>query len=202
MNTQNRNSVARSNQIPLEPQAQSHVHSGARSRVIRGASPLAVLLATLALTAAGCGKHTLDQTTSAADGIQAAVTEQNDGKLVVASLPAPDSARAGEPVNQSGETLSADSLPPDVDAASGDSLVTPGSVVEISALASPDVVDMGLSDGVSREQPFSYDSTMKVWRVFYRVPIKTSKDRIGLAVTATNSGGHWRRVWVFLNLQP
>lgn len=162
--------------------------------------PIAALFVALALAASGCGKHSIDQTTSPAGGASAVVTDQPDGKVVVASLPAPDSARAGKSVNESGETLSPDSLPPDVNAAAADSVVAPGSVIEISALASPDVVDMGLSDGVGREQPFAYDSSMKVWRAFYRVPIRSTKDRVGLAVTATNQGGHWRRVWVFLNL--
>jgi hypothetical protein len=172
-----------------------------RSRVIHRSAPLAAVMLLASLAAVGCGKHSLDQSTTPTGGGEVSAAQAPGSQAVVASLSTPDTSGAERGVRTPGQTLSADALPPEVDAAPGDSVVTPGAVVEISALASPDVVDMGLSDGVGREQPFAYDSTMKVWRVFYRVPMRNSGDRVGLAVTATNQGGHWRRVWVFLNLQ-
>ena len=162
------------------------------------AGALALSVFTVTFIALGCGRHGVDQTSSSGGGGEAMIAEAQSGKVVVASVS--DTASSTAP-NAGGETLSPNSLPPDVDAASADSLVTPGSVVEISAIASPDVVDMGLSDGLGKEQPFAYDSTMKVWRVFYRVPIRTTHERVGLSVTATNDSNHWRRVWVFLDIQ-
>jgi hypothetical protein len=173
--------------------------------VIRHALPLAAALLTIAALAAGCGKHALDQTTSVPAGGQSTVEQTSGEPAVLASQSAVEKSQEQSPGQarepESSTPLTSDSLPPEVDAAAMDSVVTPGAVVEISALASEDVVDMGLSDGIGKEQPFAYDSTMNVWRALYRVPIRNSKDRIGLAVTATNQGGHWRRVWVFLNLQ-
>lgn len=170
-----------------------------RGRVIRlGSVALAIAAA---IAASGCGKHTIDQGSGTGGGDQA-VNRTGSESAVLASAPAP----LGTPDTTAGATEAPaaghpDALPPEVEAAVVDSVVTPGSVVEISALASEDVVDMGLSDGRGKEQPFAYDSTMSVWRVLYRVPIRSASDRLGLAVTATNSAGHWRRVWVFLDLQ-
>jgi hypothetical protein len=168
--------------------------------VICRALPIAALLLAVAALAAGCGRHAIDQTTSPPGGSSA--VQQGQGEpAVLASVTGADSSGGQKGDRVSKEPRTSDSLPPEVDATAADSVVTPGAVVEIRALASEDVVDMGLSDGVGREQPFAYDSTMNVWHALYRVPIRNPKDRIGLAVTATNQGGHWRRVWVFLNLQ-
>jgi hypothetical protein len=160
------------------------------------AGALSIAVFTLTFIALGCGNHEVAQTATTGSGGDAIAAEAPSGKIVVASV-----SDTAQHVVEGGEKLSASSLPPDVDAAAADSLVVPGSVVEISAIASPDVVDMGLSDGLGKEQPFAYDSTMKVWRVFYRVPIRTTRERIGLSVTATNDGNRWRRVWVFLDVQ-
>jgi hypothetical protein len=175
-------------------------HANPKARVIRHARPTAALLLVVAALAAGCGRHAIDQTTSAQGG--SGVQQREGEPAVLASVTGADSSGGRNGDRESIEPRTSDSLPPAVDASAADSVVTPGAVVEIRALASEDVVDMGLSDGVGREQPFAYDSTMNVWHALYRVPIRNPKDRIGLAVTATNQGGHWRRVWVFLNLQP
>ena len=97
---------------------------------------------------------------------------------------------------------SADSMPPEVSASVRDSSVVPGMVVEITAQGTPDVAKMVLSDGIGRRQTFAYDSTSKVWRTFYRVPIRTRTERVGLSVTASTSSNRWRRVWVFMNMEP
>jgi hypothetical protein len=35
------------------------------------------------------------------------------------------------------------------------------------------------------------------WRVYYRVPMKVTGDRVALSVTAKNGVNQWKRVWVF-----
>jgi len=97
------------------------------------------------------------------------------------------------------EINSAASLPPEVTVSVGDTLVIPGSAIEIDARASVDATELSLWDGVSKRQPFTYDEQGKVWRAFYRVPLK-SQERLGLSVTAKNEAGRWRRVWVFLRV--
>jgi len=207
MNTHQQEPSTRANDRKSDRSENSQAPSlaNARARVIRHASSLAAALLAVAALVAGCGKHALDSTTSVPGSSQSTVQETPGEPAVLASQGAAGSSQertsdqAREP--DSSAARNSDSLPPEVDAAAVDSVVTPGAVVEISALASEDVVDMGLSDGIGKERPFAYDSTMNVWRALYRVPIRNSKDRIGLAVTATNQAGHWRRVWVFLNLQ-
>lgn len=95
----------------------------------------------------------------------------------------------------------ADSMPPDVSAWGPDSVLTPGSVVEISAKGSDDVVEMVLTDGIGKKQWMVYDETQDVWRTFYRVPVNGSSDRLGLSVTAKNNLNRWHRVWVFLQVE-
>jgi hypothetical protein len=93
-------------------------------------------------------------------------------------------------------------LPPEVAVSTNDSLAVPGSIVEITAEASGDVVTMVLSDGRGQARPFTYDSAANVWRATYRVPMRSATERLGLSVTATNGENRWKRVWVFLNLLP
>jgi hypothetical protein len=94
-----------------------------------------------------------------------------------------------------------DSLPPEVAVSVEDTLVTPGAPVEVTAQASVDATDLVLWDGIGKRQSLVYDLKGKVWRTFYRVPIKTSRDRLALSVTAKSPGGRWRRVWLFLTVQ-
>jgi len=171
-------------------------HEAARgdqqARVILPAVFLPAVLAAIAL--AGCGRH---ETPAASAPVTS--TSAPSETAVLASVPSvTDTVRIAKTED---EGKKSDSLPPDVSASATDSLAVLGAVVEIQAIGSPDVVDMGLSDGIGREQPFAYDSTTKVWKALYRVPVRSPKDRLGLAITATNESGHWRRVWVFLNLQ-
>src|SRR4051812_24294151 len=92
-------------------------------------------------------------------------------------------------------------LPPDVTAIVPDSLVTPGSVVEITAQASTDATGLLLMDRLGTKYPFVYDMDAKAWRVQYRVPLTTHIDRLGLSVTATNGANRFKRVWVFLKIE-
>ncbi len=87
---------------------------------------------------------------------------------------------------------------PDVVADIVDTLVTPGSVVEITAEGSSDITAVALQDGLGRRQAFAYDTDARVWRVSYRVPMRIPGERMGLSVTARNDAGRWHRVWVFV----
>jgi len=99
------------------------------------------------------------------------------------------------------ESVPADSLPPDVVARASDGVASPGGTVEVAALASPDVVEVFLWDGIGRKQSFAYDSTANLWRARYRVPLRIGGDRIGLSVTAKNGRDLRSRVWVFVRIE-
>ena len=157
-----------------------------------------IAAATLAVTALGCGKR---------GGVQQASTASTASLAVpVAQVGAVSSASPGSKTSEIGSkeagsiVASADSLPPEVTATAPDTLVAPGSVVEITAEGTPDVTDVTLWDGIGKQQRFAYDSTAKIWRAFYRVPIKLQTERLALSVTAKNGADRWRRVWVFFNV--
>lgn len=96
------------------------------------------------------------------------------------------------------EVTPAEFLPPDVATPVTEMVVTPGSVVEITAEGSSDVVAMELSDGISKAIAFRHDEAGGVWRAPYRVPLRLKGDRLGLSITAKNGSAKYRRVWVFL----
>lgn len=160
----------------------------------------AILLASIvvAALAAGCGKHADTQALGGTATTQPAGFEPTGE--VTRTLP--DSARAegGAPAG-SGGTLSADSLPPDLSVSAPDSLLMPGVAVEIIARGTPDVIEVSLWDGIGKKQPMTYDSEGKVWKAFYRVPLRFSAERVALSVTAKNGANKWRRVWVNLQIQ-
>lgn len=96
------------------------------------------------------------------------------------------------------EVTPAEFLPPDVATPVTEMLVTPGSVIEITAEASSDVVAMELSDGISKAIAFRHHEDGGVWRAPYRVPLRLKGERLGLSITAKNGSEKYRRVWVFL----
>lgn len=164
--------------------------------------PVAVALAA-AVTLAGCG------------GDGAPVTQSGEhvrGPAVDYSTPAPATADAQvanvQPEDTPVVTKTPDAaagtaaeLPPDVTVSVADTLVAPGSAVEVTAQATSDVTQLVLWDGLGDREGFTYDPTAGVWRAAYRVPLKSPWERIGLSVTARNDSDRWRRVWVFLKLQ-
>lgn len=91
---------------------------------------------------------------------------------------------------------------PDVVVTVVDTLVAPGEIVELTAEATTDVVEMAFSDGLGPPEPFVYDSTATIWRASYRVPLRPSTDNVGLSVTAKTEAKRWRRVWIFLRIAP
>ena len=165
---------------------------GTKKRMIVMAS------AALALLALGCSEHK-EQASVAADAGPMSATQETP-RTVVASATDASTPEAG-PLAEGEATALADSLPPDVTAFAPDSLVVPGTVVEITAQASPDVTAMTLTDRLGQKHAFIYDSGAKAWRVYYRVPIRTDSEQLGLSITATNGANRWKRVWVFLKIQ-
>lgn len=92
------------------------------------------------------------------------------------------------------------SVPPDVIVAASDTFVTAGQPIEVKVEGTEDITEMALSDGRGDALPMVRDSSANVWRVNYRVPLRTKTDRLGLAVTAKNESNRWRRVWLFLQV--
>ena len=98
------------------------------------------------------------------------------------------------------EAVPSDSLPPDVAVIAADSVAAPGATVELTAQASPDVVEVFLYDGVGRKQSLDFDSSTNEWHARYRVPLGISAERLGVSVTAKNGVGLRHRVWTFLRI--
>ncbi|TMQ60195.1 MAG: hypothetical protein E6K76_02390 [Candidatus Eisenbacteria bacterium] len=159
---------------------------------------IVVASAALAFLALGCGEHK-EQASVAADAGQTTAGQETP-KMVAASATGATTPEAGA-LAEGDATALADSLPPDVTVFAPDSLVVPGSVVEITAQASPDVTAMTLTDRLGQKHGFLYDAGAKAWRVYYRIPIRTDSEQLGLSVTATNGANRWKRVWVFLKIQ-
>src|SRR5437867_7313137 len=162
-------------------------HSDRRTLALLGLQLTGLIVAavSIGLIVGSCGEKQ-DATTSAAAEPVAAPAASTVA-TVVSHVPAP--------ATEGGEVSSPESLPPEVTASVTDTLVAPGSAIEITAQASVDATDLSLWDGVGKRQPFSYDEAGKVWHAFYRVPLR-SADRLALSVTAQNDGARWRRVRV------
>lgn len=143
----------------------------------------------------GCGKQEHQKLASESGTLERDVMEQpvaTTASLVDTTPRADGSAREALPAT-------ADSLPPDVVASASALVADRGQVVEITAQGSMDITEVLLSDGLHKT-PLAYDMDAKAWRGVYRVPLRTKADRVGLAVTATNSHGRWERVWVFIEV--
>jgi len=166
-------------------------------RVICGAVVMGLLVAA-GLLAGGCGRQNEDRAASAPHSTQAVAASQSGVQPVdtrAAGMP------AGEADGVAPTSVSADSLPPDVAASVLEGRVLPGSTVEITAEGSPDVVAVTLGDRTGGRQLFAFDASSGLWRVAYRVPVRTAGERIALSVTARNASGRWRRVWTFLSVE-
>jgi hypothetical protein len=147
----------------------------------------------------GCGGQKDDQAASSTGSGQALVVAQ--ASTPVEPARGTTSAQMAVAQGEGIAAASADALPPDVAVTVADTLVFPGSSVELTAEGSPDVVGVTLADGLGRKSPFVYEAATDTWKVFYRVPMKSRTERIALSVTATNAPQRWRRVWVFLSVQ-
>jgi hypothetical protein len=154
---------------------------------------IAVIVAVLPVL--GCGNHKSERAAAGSGGGPGA-----PGETYSSAVPASTEAMAQNPTGSEG--VPADSLPPDVTASAADTVGIPGKSVEITARTSADVVDVVLWDGIGRKQLFTYDQSAGLWRASYRVPLRTSRDRVGLSVTARNGLDLKDRVWIFLRIQP
>lgn len=158
---------------------------------------LVVASALVGFLAIGCGKQE-----GGAVATQAVKTEQGTpGPAVAASAPALAQPLANEATPAADTTEQAEKLPPDIAGSAAEEFVQPGDVVEITAEGTTDVVEVTLTDARGKTQPLTYDASMGMWKTLYRVPLKTSTDRLGISLTAKNGEKGWRRVWVFLNVQ-
>jgi hypothetical protein len=184
----------------IRPLIEDSKPDGRRTMKRGGAGRITVLTASavmVAFLAVGCGEQK-QQAAVETSATPAAAMERTSSTVVAAtSTTTPQAGLAGG----IGSRTSSDSLPPDVSAFAPDSLVVPGSVVEITADASTDATSLTLTDALGKKYPFTYDTDAKAWRLHYRVPIRTHIDRLGLSVTATNGVNLWKRVWVFLKIE-
>jgi len=175
----------------------------AHARELGKWSALAAAATAVVFLAVGCGRNGDQAASAGGSETRAAVAEQAPG--AAAAVPAAARSAAGEGVStalpEGNEAVSIDSLPPDVAASVTNTLVQPGEIIEVSAQGSSDVAEIHLSDGVRTMQPLVYDSTAGLWRAYYRVPLRTTADRLGLSVTAKNGFNRWRRVWIFLTVE-
>jgi hypothetical protein len=159
----------------------------------------AIALASLALVclAVGCGQ----QKRHASSASHAVATGSTSPDLVTASTVSALPVERGSQESQTGadEEIAklGDAPPPEVTASVADTLVIPGTIIDITAEGSPDVIEVTLSDGIGRKQAFTYDAGSALWHTSYRVPMRVP-ERLGLSVTAKNSLSRWRRVWVFV----
>jgi hypothetical protein len=146
----------------------------------------------LAFAAMGCGEQKGKATAESGEGEISTTLTQESAPAQVGTAVTASAGGAAETV------APGESLPPDVAATAPDTLVTPGSVVVITALGSADVTSVTLTDGAGEKTPFTFDSETNLWRVSYRVPVRLREDRIGLSVTASTDANRWKRVWLFL----
>ncbi|MBI1796412.1 MAG: hypothetical protein HYR74_05105 [Candidatus Eisenbacteria bacterium] len=195
MNTTQQSTQGAPSRAP-EPSTESSASRRAARRVMRSAVGLglALLAVPVAVTLAvfGCGgDHPGDK-----------VAENSDRHVVAAPVPARTPAVAASQTaspDPAGVGLigSGEAQGPDVTASVPDTTLQPGRSVEVTAVATGDVRQVVLWDGLHDRQSFAYDSTSGSWHATYRMPIKT-KERVALSVTAFNDRDRWRRVWVFL----
>jgi len=150
----------------------------------------------LAFLAVGCGEKATRTSSGNGTAGQQAVAASASGPVVPPFEGSEAKAVSG---SEQVAAVANDSLPPDVAASVLDTLVAPGSIIEVTAMGSPDVEEVLLSDGLGKPQRFVYDPASDLWRAPYRVPMKAS-ERVGLSVTARSHIGRWRRVWVFVDV--
>jgi hypothetical protein len=159
----------------------------------------------VAFLAVGCGQKREGEVTSgmaATPGPVALAGHSTPEQATVA-----DAATGLESAEPSGavqegavDAAAAESLPPEIDATVSETPVAPGAVIEISAVGSSDVTEMVLRDALGKTYPMTRIEQTGAWRVFYRVPMKVTGERVALSVTAKNGVNQWKRVWVFPNV--
>jgi hypothetical protein len=156
----------------------------------------------VAFLAVGCGQKREGEVTSGVAATPGPVALAGHSTPTVA-----DAATGLESAEPSGavqegavDAAAAESLPPEIDATVSETPVAPGAVIEISAVGSSDVTEMVLRDALGKTYPMTRIEQTGAWRVFYRVPMKVTGERVALSVTAKNGVNQWKRVWVFPNV--
>jgi hypothetical protein len=155
-------------------------------------SAVAMIVCTVMLT--GCGRE---------DGVaksnETASQAQSNGPAEGAQAVVSPAAAVKAPLVGT-EPTSGESLPPDIEVAPVDTLVSPGEPVDIIVRATSDVTRVALYDGSGERQALVRDPSGDVWRVTYRVPLRPQHERWGISITAKTDASRWRRVWVFLRV--
>lgn len=160
------------------------------------------------VVAYGCG-HSGGERSGAASAGEASMVEPVDQTVYAASagMEASQNAtldetqEAVEDTESRGET-SVKPLPPEIAALVSEQSVTPGQTVEFTAMTTEDAAEVILWDGRREKQVMDYDPASNRWHAEYRVPLRNASDRIGISLTARSELNRWRRVWVFLTLEP
>lgn len=173
---------------------------GPRARRVlhtRSTLTLSLLLLGSAIAITGCGQS--ERVSAKADPVR---TPASDEVVQAALASGPVVPAMGAPATPTSRVLEpGESLPPDIEIAEIDTLVTPGEPLLLTVYGTPDVSEVALSDGLGDSQYFYKDPTSQVWRVQYRVPLRVKGDRLALSVKAANDDHRWRRRWVFLRIQ-
>lgn len=173
--------------------------SALRTERPRAMVALALIASVAGLMLAGCGKK---QDAGTVVGTAARPADYAGPPIESASpVPAQGAGERGAG-GEGSAAVPADSLAPDLVVSVSDTLGLKGRSVDVTTRTSADVIGVTLWDGLGQKQAFAYDSTADFWRASYRVPLGASHERLGLAVTARNHAGKWRRVWVFLKTAP
>jgi hypothetical protein len=190
--------------LPAKDSGQTKQIHGTKDRLAawrrlpaRAACGCAFLLAALvvSLLLASCGEKNTHSSGNQPKGVVATMSGGSPSNPAVAQVAAQDGERKSDRVAAPSGLVS-----PDVSVELADTVITPGETVELIARVSDDVSEIELWDGFHDKQVFVHDSTAKVWRATYRVPLRPARERLGLSVTAKNDAHRWRRVWVFLRI--
>jgi hypothetical protein len=147
---------------------------------------------------AGCGTHS-DSSAQADAGAQ--VTSEGPGVQAEAASATPTPANTPGGLSVSDVAIR-EGLPPDLTVSVSDTLVTPGQTVEFIAQGTTDVARIMVSDGRDDPMALARAEGTDTWRGQYRVPLHPRHERFGISVTALTEADRWRRVWVFLRVEP
>ena len=167
---------------------------GNRARAWTAFGPALAMTCAVLLT--GCGRDA-----DVAKSTETASAVASNGPAEGAQAVASPAAVVKAPLVTATEPRSGESLPPDIEVAPLDTLVSPGEPIEIVVRSTPDVARVALSDGSGEKQALVRDPGGELWRVTYRVPLRPRHERWGLSLTATTEASRWRRVWVFLRVR-
>ena len=162
----------------------------------RTTTSLSLLLLASAIAVTGCGQS--GRVSAKAEPVRTPASNEVT-QAALASGPVVPAAPSRTPTSR--VLAPGESLPPDIEIAEIDTLVSPGEPLLFTVYGTPDVSEVALSDGLGDTQYFYKDPTSQVWRVQYRVPLKVKGDRLALSVKAANDDHRWRRRWVFLRIQ-